>query len=1119
MFFRLAYHTPVQCLLACISWIGMISCNTKSAEKTSLFTILDSSKTGIQFANRLTPTPAFNLFSYMYYYNGAGVGTGDFNNDGLPDLFFAASQRKNALYLNKGDMHFAEVSEQAGIPADNSWSTGVSVVDINDDGLLDIYICKVGNYKILTGKNQLLVCDSIDKSGIPHYTEQAAAYGLDFSGFSTQAAFLDYDGDGDLDMFLLNHSVNHDGNYAPREVFLNTYDSLAGQRLYRNDMKKAANGKMAGQFVNVTRSTGINGTRIGYGLGVAVSDINLDGWPDIYVGNDFHENDYIYINQKNGTFRDENLKRLAHTSQFSMGVDIADINNDAHPDIISMDMLPYDPYMLRRSLAEDDYTIFQQKIFYGYTYQYARNNLQLNRGNATFSEVGQYTGLYATDWSWAALWMDFDNDGNRDLFVSNGIPKRMNDIDYINFVSGDDIQQKLRTNTIRDKDLSLTNKFPEIKIPNQFFLNKGALHFNNITDSITNNLPTFSNGAVYADLDLDGDLDIVVNNIDDPVLVYQNNTNSHSQRKPYTQLVLQGNSGNRHAVGARVFVYSKQSVRNYESQPVHGFQSSMLLPLHIGLGDTPIDSAFLVWPDNRYQRLTLTVNKTDTIRYKTGLPIFAYSRMYPKDSVNAFTDITEQSGFTYQHTENVFNEFDREPLLPGMLSTEGPAIAVADINRDGLDDIFTGASKGYPASIWLQTSSGRFTKTNQPSLQVDSMWEHVSAVWTDVNNDRYPDLIIATGGNEYYGNDEHQQPILYINNGAGIVIRQPDAFPGIYGTFSSIAVNDLNGDGYPDLFLGGRAVPWKYGTIPRSYLLMNKGNQHFEDVTAQFSKDLQYPGMVTDAHWTDMDGNGKMDLLLSTDWGTVDLYLFENGKVSKQSITQLHGWWNSCMPIDIDGDGDLDIIAGNFGLNSRLQASEKEPVRMWVNDFDDNGTDEQILTYFLRGEEICFSSKTQLEKRMPVLKKKFLYAADFAKTAVKDIFSPGKMQTARKYYANHFANTIFINMGSLQFEPLELPGSAQFTSIRAAAEVKMGDMRSVLAMGNFYEYNVEIGRQDAGEGLQIQYDAAEKFRVSSLRDLAIGGQVRKILPITIGKQKAFLLAKNNARWQIIRINN
>ncbi|NBO58358.1 MAG: CRTAC1 family protein, partial [Chitinophagia bacterium] len=611
----------------------------------------------------------------MYYYNGAGVGAGDFNNDGLIDLFFAANRTGNAVYLNKGNLHFEDITSKAGIALDGGWNTGVSVVDINNDGMLDIYVCQVGNYKILKGKNHLFVCTSIDQQGIPHYEDQAVNYGLDFSGYSTHAAFLDYDKDGDLDMFLLNHSVNHDGNYAPRANFEGQYDMLVGQRLYRNDQKKTGD-HLSIHFTDVTRNTGIRGTKIGYGLGVAVADINMDGWPDLYIGNDFHENDYLYINQKNGTFKDESTQQLMHTSQFSMGVDVADVNNDAFPEIISMDMLPYDPYMLRRSLSEDDYNIFQQKLLYGYHYQYARNNFQLNQRNGKFSEIGQYAGLFATDWSWAALWMDFNNDGNKDLFVTNGIPKRMNDIDYINFVSGDELQQKLRTNGLEQKDLALIEKFPSIKLPNQFFVNTGTLKFNNITEGIPKNPLTFSNGAVYTDLDNDGDLDIVVNNINDPVLLYENNSNSKKSTTDFVKISLSGFPQNQQALGTKLILFEKEKMYTYEHQSVHGFQSSMTGPMHIGLSGITPDSAILIWPNDQYQSIQIQRNTTMQISYKAALPFFDYSTLRMHDA-NASSilleDLTKQTGIEYNHVENPFNEFDREPLIPHMVSAEGPA--------------------------------------------------------------------------------------------------------------------------------------------------------------------------------------------------------------------------------------------------------------------------------------------------------------------------------------------------------------------------------------------------------------------------------------------------------------
>ncbi|MFM7671977.1 MAG: VCBS repeat-containing protein [Bacteroidota bacterium] len=1092
---------------------------SSNRSKKGWFDVLDAKRTGIEFTNKLTPTPEFNLFSYMYYYNGAGVGSGDLNNDGRIDIYFSANQGPHALYLNQGDMRFEEVHEKAGIPNTGYWNTGVSLVDINADGKLDIYLCAVGNYKVLKGRNQLFVCDTIDAAGIPHYTERAAEYGLDFSGFSTQSTFFDYDLDGDLDMFLLNHSVNHDGNYAPRDVFENTYDSLAGHRLYRNDGTQSSSGVNRRHFTDVTRSCGIRSTKIGYGLGVAVGDINLDGWPDLYVGNDFHEDDYLYINQKNGTFTEENRKQIGHTSQFSMGVDVADINNDAYPEIISADMLPYDPYMLRRSLSEDDYTIFNQKIRYGYTYQYARNNLQLNRKNGGFGEIGQYAGVQSTDWSWATLWMDFDNDGYKDLFISNGIPKRMNDIDYINFVSSDEIQGKLRDNAIRDEDLTLTNTFPEIKIPNQFYRNNGTLQFVDLSDSLFKNPPTFSNGSAYADLDNDGDLDLVVNNINDRALIYENRNNDGDKKSSFASLQLIGPRENPQAIGARLILYSGDQIRTYEQQSVHGFQSSMIGPMHVGLEKTTIDSAVLIWPDLSWQHINLKKDQRDTIRYTNTLPKFdflSFSAKRKAASVHLFVDVTDSTEFDYAHHENEFNEFNREALMPAMMSTEGPALAVADINGDGLEDVFAGASKSYPAAVYLQNKSGRFVKMPQPELRRDSMWEHVSAEWVDVNADKHPDLLIATGGNEFYGGDEHQQPLLYLNDGTGSLTRKADAFPGIYSTQSKLAIRDINGDGKVDLFLAGRAEPWTYGRIPRSFLLLNDGTGRFADVTEQYSKELAYPGMVTDATWIDLDG--KIELLLSLDWGGIDRYEFDGKRVTRKSVTELHGWWQFIQPFDVDGDGDLDLMAGNFGLNTRLKASAKQPVRLYVNDFDDNGSAEQIMTYYLRGEEICFSSKTQLEKRMPPLKKKYLYAADFAKAHVRDLFPGSKWKQAQTLYADHFSNTVFINDGNGLFRAVVLPERAQLSTYRSAAimDANTDGRNDLILFGNFHDYNVELGRQDADRGLLLLNRGKGSFEADNIPGLSIDAQVRAIRPIQIQGKQTWILARNDASFRLIR---
>ena len=1098
-------------------FLGFTSC--KNQEKETVFTPIASTQTGLDFTNTLTPTPAFNLFSYMYYYNGAGVGAGDFNNDGKIDLFFAANQQPNRLFLNKGEMKFEDITQAAEIPTDIAWSTGVSVVDINNDGLLDIYICRVGNYKVLKGKNQLLVCTSVDEKGIPHYQDQAAQYGLDFSGFSTQAAFLDYDGDGDLDLFLLNHSVNHDGNYAPRKNFENTFDSLAGQKFYRNDTQLNKNGIISGKFTNITTTVGINGSKIGYGLGVAVSDINLDGWPDIYVGNDFHENDYLYINNQKGQFEEKGRSQIMHTSQFTMGVDIADANNDGLPEIVSMDMLPYESYMLRRSLSEDDYNIFQNKLAFGYTHQYARNNLQYNRGNGRFSEVGQYAGIHATDWSWASLWMDFNNDGNKDLFVSNGIPKRMNDIDYINFVSGEALQEKLKNNSLESKDLTLINQFPEIKIPNQFFLNKGSLNFNNISDSIKNNPNSFSNGAVYADLDNDGDLDIVVNNINDPVLVYQNNTNKDTVANNFAKIVLEGTKQNRFAVGAKLLVHAKDQVYTYEQFPVHGFLSSMQIPLLVGLNQIQPDSVLLIWPDQSFERIQLQIGKTQKITYRSGLPKYNFSTNQPKVAPFYFEDITAATELNYLHVENLFNEFDREPLIPYMTSAEGPALAIADINGDGLEDVFVGASKTFHNAIYLQQANGKFIPMPQPAMLQDSMWENTDAIWADVNKDGAADLIIATGGNEYYGEDVHLLPLLYLNDGKGNLSRKVDAFTAIYSTQSKIVADDINGDGHIDLFIAGRVAPWKYGVAPRSYLLQNDGTGKFKDVTSSYSAALLNPGMVSDAHFVDLNKDGKKDLLLSSAWGTIDAFIKNGNSYAKQTLLNQTGWWQSLTVTDMNDDGNLDIIAGNFGLNSRLKASESEPVRMYVNDFDNNGRAEQVITYYLKGKEMPFASKIQLEKSLPVLKKKFLYAEDFAKASLDQLFNKEKLNKSLQLKATQFAHTILLNKGEGKFEPITMPTNAQLSNYRAVIPFKNKDQQgnSYLLLGNFGYNNIEIGRQDADFGTIVEWNQQANMKASAMNNLIISGEVRKAAPIKIGKAQCWILAKNNAALQVLKL--
>ncbi|MCB0595342.1 MAG: VCBS repeat-containing protein [Lewinellaceae bacterium] len=1080
-------------------------CSGKEAGQYQ-FQLLRKDATGLDFQNELRQTADFNALNYAYFYNGGGIAAGDFNQDGRVDLFLTNNMGPNKLFLNEGNLRFRDVTGPARLEGMGGWTSGASVVDINNDGLLDIYVSQLGDYQGIKGKNQLYICLGIE-NGVPAFEDQAPEYGLDLVGFSTQAAFFDYDLDGDLDMYQLNHSLHQNGTFGEKFNFDGTQHPLAGDKLMRND---------GGRFTDVTLKAGILSTVVGYGLGLATGDVDLDGWPDIYIGNDFHENDYLYINQKDGTFKEMLNDQMMHTSRFSMGVDMADINNDGFDEVISLDMAPDDPVILKSSQGENAYDVYSFKLRFGYNHQYARNNLQLNQGNNTFSEIALFSGVYATDWSWSPLFMDFDLDGYKDLFISNGIPRRFNDLDYIKFRANSEVRFKANTNNLEDSDLVVVDRMPQIKLPNRFFRNTAALKFEDIGNLVRDNLPSYSNGAIYADLDNDGDLDIVTNNIEDEPFVYQNLAADHREaNRNYLHLSLKGPVQNIRAIGARAIVFKGEQRLISEHFPVRGFQSSADNGIHLGIGDTAeVDSLLLIWPDQTYQKLDIPAyNRTLALEWQPGLPKFDFRTLgRPWKEDWGVKDVTDEVALDFRHKESPYIDFNREYLIPHMVSTEGPALAVGDVNGDGLEDVFLGGAKRLKSRIYYQSADGKFYENTPAAILSDSLFEDVDAVFADLENDGDLDLIVASGGNEFWDQHEALKQRAYINDGKGNFQGNKSLFGGAYLTASCVLPADFNGDGLVDFFFGGRAVPWKYGLIPDSYLFLNKGNGQFEDVTETDARGLRKAGLVKNGAWADLDQDGDADLLLALEWGAIQLFINNDGKLEQQPLNDMKGWWNFILPYDFDQDGDMDLLAGNLGENSKLQPTPEEPVRMYVNDFDNNGQIEQVLTYYLKGREIPFANYEEITKQMVSLKKKYLFARDFARATLPEIFGADRLADSEVLEVNNLKSMYFENTGKgLAFKAHALPDELQFSSLRAASlyDFDQDGTVDVLLGGNFYENNIEMGRYDANFGNVLSIGADGGFRVSALGSLLIKGQVRRIRPVRIGGKVCFILARND----------